>query len=210
MSTPASTTALCVPRGALRRQRGRRWSPRRRAISSIRAADQLLLDRLGVHLLQPPGGGLLVAARRPRRAAARGSSYRVHSPSRSSTPSPPSRPISIAVCRRHHAVHRAGHQRQLEPVGVDLPGDRDLLRVPGPAGGHDADLVQRVGPAPRLAPADLDVSHVLRFSARHRAACSSAPRPSSGCRAGGSPSGPAAVIRTNRACCSSAMVRAPQ
>ena len=31
--------------------------------------------------------------------------------------------------RRHHRVHRRGQQRQLEAVGVDLPGDRDLLGV---------------------------------------------------------------------------------
>src|ERR1017187_7093836 len=46
------------------------------------------------------------------------------------------------------AVHRAPHQRQLEPVGVALPGDRHLLRFSHPAGGQDADLSQRIAPAP--------------------------------------------------------------
>src|SRR5690606_41352640 len=32
--------------------------------------------------------------------------------------------------RRDDRVHGSGQERQLETGGVDLPGDRDLLRVP--------------------------------------------------------------------------------
>src|SRR5208283_3605732 len=39
-----------------------------------------------------------------------------------------------------------------------------LLRVPRPAGGHDADLAERVRPAPGLAPADLHVAHFYPFA----------------------------------------------
>ncbi len=58
---------------------------------------------------------------------------------------------------RDDAVHRRGHQRQLELEGVDLPRDLDVLGIPGPAAGHDRDVVEPVGPASRLADPDLDL-----------------------------------------------------
>ena len=51
---------------------------------------------------------------------------------------------------------------QLEPVGVDLPGDVDVLGVPGPPARDDGDVVEPVGPAPRLEDADLDLCHLVR------------------------------------------------
>ena len=91
--------------------------------------DQLGLDRLGVDLLQP-------------RAAARGPSSPATSASRSRrvvVPGPEALEVEHAETavlaerdrglRRHHRVHRRRHDRQLEAVGVDLPGDRDLLGV---------------------------------------------------------------------------------
>src|SRR5699024_5593642 len=56
------------------------------------------------------------------------------------------------------AVHGADHQRRLEPVGIDLPGDRHLLRIARTSGGHDPDLAELVGPAPVLAQPDLHLS----------------------------------------------------
>ena len=47
----------------------------------------------------------------------------------------------------------------LEVVGVDLPGDRDLLGVPRTPRRHDRDVVEGVRPAAALAPADLDLGH---------------------------------------------------
>ena len=118
MSTPASTTALanCAVRSGESAA-----ATRDAAGADLRDArgDEVLADRRGVDLLQARGW------RRPSGSAAissssgSGSSYRVHSPSRSSTPRPPSRPISIAVVGRDHGVHRRGEHRGVEAVGVD-------------------------------------------------------------------------------------------
>ena len=61
--------------------------------------------------------------------------------------------------RRHDAVGRRRHHRELEAEGVDLPRDVDLFRVARPATRHDGDVVEAVGTASGLADADLDVSH---------------------------------------------------
>src|SRR5690606_18037116 len=66
--------------------------------------------------------------------------------------------------RRDDRVHGSGQERQLEAVGVDLPGDRDLLRVPRTAAGDDGDVVEGVRPAAALAAPDLDLSHVCGLS----------------------------------------------
>ena len=58
---------------------------------------------------------------------------------------------------RHDRVHRRGEDRQLEPVGVDLPGDADLFGVARTPRGHDRDVVEGVGTAAALGPADLDL-----------------------------------------------------
>ena len=104
-------------------------------------------------------------ARRSRRAAAVGSSYRVHRPSRSSTGRPPRRPKAIAVSGEIDRVHRRGDHRQVEVVGVDLPGDRHLLGVAGAPRGHHRDVVEGVGAATALAAANLDLGHAARLPA---------------------------------------------
>jgi hypothetical protein len=43
------------------------------------------------------------------------------------------------------SVHGRRHERQLELVGVDLPRDVDILRVPCPPAGNDSDVVEPVG-----------------------------------------------------------------
>src|SRR5205823_5132794 len=57
------------------------------------------------------------------------------------------------------AVHRRGHERQVEPERVDLPRDVDVLGVARAPAGHDGDVIEPVCPSARLADADLDVSH---------------------------------------------------
>ena len=60
---------------------------------------------------------------------------------------------------RHRAVHRRTEHRQLELVGVDLPGDVDVLGVAGPSRGHDGDVVEAVGLSRRFIDADLNFCH---------------------------------------------------
>ncbi len=120
--------------------------------------DQLLLDGGGVDLLEPRGGRLdghlgdLVEERL-----------------RVGVPGPQPFEVEDAEAaqltdadgglRGDHRVHGSGQERQLETVGVDLPGDRDLLRVTGAPARHDSDVVERVCPAAALAAPDLDLSH---------------------------------------------------
>jgi hypothetical protein len=61
--------------------------------------------------------------------------------------------------RRDHAVRWTGHQRQLEAPGVELPRDRDVLRVSGAPAWHDRDLVETVGAAGGATLADLELGH---------------------------------------------------
>ncbi len=58
-----------------------------------------------------------------------------------------------------HAIHRRCHQGQVEPVGVNLPADVDVLRVSGTPTGHDRDVVKAVRPTSTLAHTDLNLSH---------------------------------------------------
>jgi hypothetical protein len=46
-------------------------------------------------------------------------------------------------------------------VGVEVPGDVDVVRVAGTAGRDDRDVVEPVRPAAGLADPDLDLSHVF-------------------------------------------------
>ena len=74
--------------------------------------------------------------------------------------------------RRDDAVHRGGHHRQLELERVDLPGDVDVLGIARAPARHDGDVVEAVGPPPRLPDADLDFhvpseSRVRRNQARY-------------------------------------------
>ena len=136
--------------------------------------DQLGLDRLGVDLLQPGGG--------PRAVELGDLGEQV---ARVVVPGPEALEVEHAEAavlaegdrglRRHHRVHRRRHDRQLEAVGVDLPGDRDLLGVPRAARGHDREVVERVRAASALGATDLDV-HARSLSARRRPA----PRPRCG------------------------------
>ena len=120
--------------------------------------DQLRLDRLGVDLLHPPG----------RVRAAQAGDLReqrlgvlVAGPQALEVQHP--QPAGLAQRdggrRRHHRVHRRGQHGQLEAVGVDLPGDADLLGVARAARRHDRDVVEGVGPAGALGAADLDLLH---------------------------------------------------
>ncbi len=95
-----------------------------------------------------------------------------------------------------HGVHGRREDRQVEVVGVDLPADRDLLRVARAPRGHHRDVVEGERPASSLAPSDLDLAaHRTSLPAGGPSParrplsgrCSWAPRPSSGCRAGGTP-----------------------
>ena len=61
--------------------------------------------------------------------------------------------------RAGHTVGRGGQHRDVEPVGVDLPGDVHVGEVAGPPAGDDGDLVEPVGAATGLAQPDLDFSH---------------------------------------------------
>ena len=63
--------------------------------------------------------------------------------------------------RAHHTVHGGTHQRQVEPVGVDLPGDVHVLGVPGAPARHNGDVVEAVGTPARFPPPDLDLGHTL-------------------------------------------------
>jgi hypothetical protein len=62
-------------------------------------------------------------------------------------------------CGRHHPVHGTGHERKLESEGIDLPGDVDVFGIAGAARRYDRDVVEAVGPPPRLSQSDLDFSH---------------------------------------------------
>jgi hypothetical protein len=57
------------------------------------------------------------------------------------------------------AVHGGGHEGQVETVGIDLPGDVDVLGVACAAARHDGDVVEAVRPTTALAQPDLDLRH---------------------------------------------------
>ena len=129
-STPASTTVFANSSVRCGDSAPATVTPASR-ISAIRCGDQLGLDRLGVDLLHPPGGLGVASSPAISASSGSGSSYRVHSPSRLSTPRPPSWPSAIAVAGDITESIGAASTGMLEAVGVDLPGDRDLLGVAG-------------------------------------------------------------------------------
>jgi hypothetical protein len=144
------------------------------------AGDQLGPHRLGVHLPHPvqrlprgQPGDLL--EHRLRVLVPRPEALEVQHAEAAEAPD------GDARLRGHDGVHRAGHQRQLEAVGVQLPRDRDVLRVARAPRGDDGEVVEAVRPPPALADPDLDVGHLSVPS------CSWGPRRSSARRAGGSP-----------------------
>ncbi len=125
--------------------------------------DQLLLDGSRVDLLETAGRGVHVEAR-----------DLVEQRLRVLVPRPEALEVQHAEAaeladadrggRGDDRVHGGGQEGQLEAVGVDLPGDRDLLRVPRTAAGDDGDVVEGVRPAAALAAPDLDLSHVCGLS----------------------------------------------
>src|SRR5918995_3227294 len=153
---------LGVSLDALGRQRRARDHARRLDLLDA-GADQLLLDRLGVDLLEAASGllgleladlledplGILVAGPQAFEVEA------AHAPELADTD---------RRRRRSHPVHRRRHQREVEVERVELPGDVDVLGISRPAAGDDGDVVEPVSPAPRLADPDLDF-HIASCSA---------------------------------------------
>ena len=123
--------------------------------------DQLGDDRLLVHLLHP-GGGLVVVEL----------ADLVEEGGRVLVAGPEALEVEDAQAAQlpqldggggaHHPVHGRAEERQVEAVGVDLPGDVDVLGVPGPPARDDGDVVEPVGLTPRLEDADLDLSQCAR------------------------------------------------
>ena len=148
--------------GALRRQRS---GHRDAGLADLAQplGDQFALHRLGVDLLHPTGGldppqlGHLVKQR-----------CRVVVPRPDALEVEHAEPAELAErdrgLRRHHRVHRRGQDRQFEAVGVDLPGDADLLGVARAPRGHDRDVVEAVGAAGALGATDLEFRHGVRLT----------------------------------------------
>src|SRR5699024_4117086 len=61
--------------------------------------------------------------------------------------------------RGHQGVHRGGEDRDVEVVGVHLPGGGDVLRVAGAPGRDHRHVVEAVAAASPLVAADLDLAH---------------------------------------------------
>ncbi len=129
-----------------------------------RGAQQIGVQRRGVELLQQPDGrrrlGLLgrrlddlgdlgldvgVAADQP---------FAVE---HAETAEPPEFDGEL---RRHQRIGRMRHDRDLEAVGVELPGGRDVLRRAGAPRRHDVDVIEFVSAPGGSAHADLNhVTH---------------------------------------------------
>ncbi len=124
------------------------------------AGEQLLLERLAVELLHPPGG-LLVGERRDLLVdgfgvlVARPQALEVQAGEASETTD------LGRGGRRDRRVHGRGHHRQRERVGVDLPGDVDVVGVARPPRRHDRHLIEPVRPPRGLPLADLDLHPCL-------------------------------------------------
>ena len=160
MSTPASTTALANSLVRCGDSEPADGDARVAHLVEPRG-DQLGPDRLGVDLLHPAGG-----------VAAPQAGDLLEQVGRVVVPRPEALEVEHAETaepaegdrggRRHHRVHRGGQHRQVEPVGVDLPGGADLLGVAGAPRGHDRDVVEGVGATGALGSADLDLSHTVQ------------------------------------------------
>ena len=149
--------------GALRRDRRRRRDARLLHLADA-GRHQLGLDRLAVHLLHARRGLLVVELADLLEEVGR---ILVAGPQALEIQdAEPAQPAQLDGRRRADgSVHGRPQQRQLETVGVDLPGDVDVLGIPRPPAGDDGDVVQTVGLPPRLEDADLDLSHL--FALRH-------------------------------------------
>ncbi len=133
---------------------GRGGDPRRLHLLDP-LAHQVGLDRLQVDLLHPPGrlligkvGDLLKG----------GIGILVPGPQALEVEHPEATKAADGDGRRrtHRRIHRRSHQGKREPIGIDLPGDVDIVGVAGAPAGHDGDVVQAICPAGELALADLD------------------------------------------------------
>ena len=84
------------------------------------------------------------------------SACRPISPSPLSTAEPAEPAQLDGELRRHQGVGRVGQHRDLEPVGVELPRRRHVLRRAGAPRRHDVDVVEFVGATGGAAHADLN------------------------------------------------------
>ena len=139
--------------------------------------DQLVAHRLGVDPLQRrrsrPPGRARTAPRAPAAGRRTGSTALRRRARRDRRP----RPTAPTVAGDIVASDGNADQRQVEPIGVDLPGQRDDVDVTGTPRRHDRDVVEGEATPSRPAEADLDaVSHhrpassrrVVRCLGRHR------------------------------------------
>src|SRR5690625_6122453 len=69
--------------------------------------------------------------------------------------------------RAHDRVHWRGHNGQLKPVRVDLPGHRYFFGIAGPSTGNDRYIVERIRPPAALGLPDINV-HGTTLSAVDR------------------------------------------
>src|SRR5581483_8356510 len=152
---------LGVLLGALRRER--RTGDDTRVLDLADAlGDELGLDGLGVDLLHA-GGGLVglelgdLREQRLRILVARPQALEVEAADAAELADLDGRG------RADDSVHGRRHQGEAELVGVDLPGDVDVLGVAGATARNDGDVVEPIRPAPRLADADLELSHNTPF-----------------------------------------------
>ena len=150
---PGVERELVVALHALRRERRRGDDP---LVLDLADAldDQLLADGLLVDLLHLARGLFAVEAGDPLQLrlgvlVARPDALEVEHAEAAEAADDPGR------LGRHHAVHRRGQQRQLEPVGPERPRHVDVVRIPRPPRGNDRDVVESVGAARLLASADL-------------------------------------------------------
>ncbi len=116
--------------------------------------DQLGLDRLRVDLLHDPRGDLL-GGRRDLVELLVG----VLIPGPDALEVEDAEPAEVADQaggrRADDAVHRGRHQRQLEAIWTQGPGDVDVVGIARPPRGDDRDVIEAVCPAALLAAADL-------------------------------------------------------
>ncbi len=120
--------------------------------------DQFDLDRLQVHLLHP-GRRLVVVEfadlfEERHRVLVTGPETLEVQDAESTEATELDRGVG-----RHGPVHRRTEDRQVELVGVDLPGDVDVLGIARAPRRHDGDVVEAVGLSRRFIDTDLYFCH---------------------------------------------------